>query len=146
MWLISSGWFDVGCFSVFKRQIETYVKAYINHITKVNIFLTVKAAYLESMMVQNAKAGFRRAILFIVCGNHCLWGLGWGASCAPLYVFLGCGRPNFRPSCTPGLRGPYAYSPQDIEDRIYFQLVATTLTPSWGWSRKGVLGIMQLGN
>lgn len=56
---------DVGCFSVLKRmygrQIETYVKAHINHITKVEFFIAFKAAYLETFTTQNAKAGFRGA-------------------------------------------------------------------------------------
>jgi hypothetical protein len=56
---------DVGCFSVLKRaygrQIETFIKAHINHITKVEFFLAFKAAYLASMTAQNAQAGFRGA-------------------------------------------------------------------------------------
>jgi hypothetical protein len=56
---------DVGCFSVLKRaygrQIETFIKAHINHITKVEFFLAFKAAYLESITAQNAQAGFRGA-------------------------------------------------------------------------------------
>jgi len=56
---------DVGCFSVLKRryshQIEDFIKAHINHITKVEFFIAFKAAYLESITPQNAKAGFRGA-------------------------------------------------------------------------------------
>ena len=56
---------DVGCFSVLKkaygRQIETFIKAHINHITKVEFFLAFRAAYIESMTAQNAQAGFRGA-------------------------------------------------------------------------------------
>ncbi|KFY28655.1 hypothetical protein V491_00357, partial [Pseudogymnoascus sp. VKM F-3775] len=56
---------DVGSFSVLKRaysrQIEIYVKAHINYITKVEFFIAFKAAYLETFTAQNAKAGFRRA-------------------------------------------------------------------------------------
>ena len=56
---------DVGCFSVLKRaysrQIETFIKAHINHITKVEFFLAFRVAYLESMTAQNAQAGFRGA-------------------------------------------------------------------------------------
>jgi hypothetical protein len=56
---------DVGCFSVLKkaygRQIETFIKAHINHITKVEFFLAFRAAYMESMTAQNAQAGFRGA-------------------------------------------------------------------------------------
>ena len=56
---------DIGCFSVLKRaygrQIETFIKAHINHITKVEFFLAFKAAYLVSITVQNGQAGFRGA-------------------------------------------------------------------------------------
>jgi hypothetical protein len=56
---------DVGCFSVLKRaygrQIETFIKAYINHILKVEFFLAFKAAYEQSITPQNAQAGFRGA-------------------------------------------------------------------------------------
>jgi hypothetical protein len=49
---------DVGCFSVLKRaygrQIETFIKAHINHITKVEFFLALVAVYQESMTAQNA--------------------------------------------------------------------------------------------
>ena len=45
---------DVGCFSVLKqaygRQIKTFIKAYINYITKVEFFLAFKAAYLASII------------------------------------------------------------------------------------------------
>jgi hypothetical protein len=41
---------DVRCFSILKRayscQIETFIKAHINHITKVEFFLVFKAAYI----------------------------------------------------------------------------------------------------
>ena len=56
---------DVGCFSPLKkaygRQIETFIKAHINHITKVEFFLAFKRAYLQAVSVQNAQAGFRGA-------------------------------------------------------------------------------------
>lgn len=56
---------DVGCFSVLKRaygrQIETFIKTHINHISKVEFFLAFKAAYEQSMTAQNAQAGFRGA-------------------------------------------------------------------------------------
>lgn len=58
---------DIGCFSVLKqiygRQIEDLMKAYINHITKVEFFIIFKAAYPQSITVQNAQAGFRGADL-----------------------------------------------------------------------------------
>lgn len=56
---------DVGCFSVLKRaysrQIEKFIKAHINHITKVEFFRAFAAAYKESITIQNAQAGFRGA-------------------------------------------------------------------------------------
>lgn len=56
---------DVGCFSVLKRsysrQIEDFIKAHINHITKVEFFIAFKAAYTQSITPQNAVAGFRGA-------------------------------------------------------------------------------------
>src|SRR6187402_51779 len=56
---------DIGCFSVLKRaysrQIETFIKAHINHITKVEFFLAFVAAYKELITAQNAQAGFRGA-------------------------------------------------------------------------------------
>jgi DDE superfamily endonuclease len=56
---------DVRCFSVLKRvysrEIETFIKAHINHITKVEFFLAFKAAYSASMTPQNGQAGFRGA-------------------------------------------------------------------------------------
>lgn len=56
---------DVGCFSVLKRaygrQIETFIKTHINHITKVDFFLAFKAAYSVSITAQNGQAGFRGA-------------------------------------------------------------------------------------
>ncbi|APA05390.1 hypothetical protein SS1G_09809 [Sclerotinia sclerotiorum 1980 UF-70] len=56
---------DVGCFGILKRsyscQIEGFIKAHINHITKVEFFIAFKAAYLQSFTIQNMKAGFRGA-------------------------------------------------------------------------------------
>ena len=53
---------DVGCFGVLKRaysrQIETFIKAHINYITKVEFLLAFKAAYSESITTDNTKAGF----------------------------------------------------------------------------------------
>jgi hypothetical protein len=56
---------DVGCFSVLKRkygrEIEHFVKAHINHITKVEFFLAFKAAHHATMTESNNKGGFRGA-------------------------------------------------------------------------------------
>jgi hypothetical protein len=43
----------------YGRQIETFIKAYINYITKVEFFLAFTAAYKESITAENAQAGFR---------------------------------------------------------------------------------------
>ncbi|ESZ97150.1 hypothetical protein SBOR_2463 [Sclerotinia borealis F-4128] len=57
--------FDIECFSVLKRtygqQIERYIKAYINHITKVEFLIAFKAAYLQSITIQNGLSGFHGA-------------------------------------------------------------------------------------
>jgi hypothetical protein len=56
---------DVRYFSILKQaysqQIETFIKAYINYITKVEFFLAFTAAYKELMTVENYQAGFHRA-------------------------------------------------------------------------------------
>ncbi|CAN5189596.1 hypothetical protein BH09PAT2_BH09PAT2_11550 [soil metagenome] len=56
---------DVGCFSPLKRaysrQIEGFMKAHINHITKVEFFIAFKHAYQQSITVANGQAGFRGA-------------------------------------------------------------------------------------
>lgn len=46
---------------MYGRQIETFIKAHINHITKVEFFLTFHAAYNQSITTQNAKGGLRGA-------------------------------------------------------------------------------------
>ncbi len=56
---------DVGCFSVLKRlygkELEAFIMAHINHITKPEFFIAFKAAHLATMTSQNIKAGFRGA-------------------------------------------------------------------------------------
>lgn len=56
---------DVGCFSVLKRmygrELETFIKAHINHITKTEFFIAFKAAHFNSMTSGNIQAGFRGA-------------------------------------------------------------------------------------
>jgi hypothetical protein len=48
---------DVGCFSVLKRsygkEIESFIKANISHITKTDFFLAFKAAHFASMTLTN---------------------------------------------------------------------------------------------
>jgi hypothetical protein len=59
---------DVGCFSVLKRrysqEIEVFIKAHINHITKAEFFITFQKAYNRTMTKENIKAGFSGAGLF----------------------------------------------------------------------------------
>ena len=54
---------DVGCFSVLKRsygrQLEAFIKAHINHITKTEFLLAFKAAHFNTMIAENIQAGFR---------------------------------------------------------------------------------------
>ena len=49
---------NIRCFSILKqaysREIKTFIKAYINYITKVEFFLAFKAAYLASIIAQNS--------------------------------------------------------------------------------------------
>jgi hypothetical protein len=56
---------DVGCFSALKkaygRQIEHFVRAHINHITKVEFFLAFQAAHFAAITESNIKGGFRGA-------------------------------------------------------------------------------------
>jgi hypothetical protein len=47
--------------SYSEAACHTFIKAYINYITKVEFFLAFTAAYKESMTAQNCQAGFRRA-------------------------------------------------------------------------------------
>ena len=60
---------DIRCFSVLKRvysrQIKTFIKAYINYITKVEFFLAFIVVYKELIIAQNAQAGFRGASLVL---------------------------------------------------------------------------------
>jgi hypothetical protein len=46
---------------MYRRQIETFIKAHINHITKVDFFLAFHVAYKQSITTQTAQAGFRGA-------------------------------------------------------------------------------------
>ena len=46
---------------MYGRQIEDFMKAHIHHITKVKFLMAFKAAYLQSITVQNAQAGFHGA-------------------------------------------------------------------------------------
>ena len=46
---------------MYGRQIEGFIKAHIHYITKVEFLIVFKAAYPQSITVQNAQAGFRGA-------------------------------------------------------------------------------------
>lgn len=56
---------DIRCFSILKRmygqEIKHFIKAHINHITKVKFFLTFKAAHHTTMTKSNNRGGFRDA-------------------------------------------------------------------------------------
>jgi hypothetical protein len=56
---------DVGCFSVLKRsygkELEDFIRAHINHITKPEFFIAFKAAHFATMTSENIKPGFRGA-------------------------------------------------------------------------------------
>jgi len=56
---------DVGCFSVLKRaygrELESFIRAHINHITKTEFFIAFKAAHFNTMTPDNIKSGFRGA-------------------------------------------------------------------------------------
>ena len=60
---------DVGCFNVLKRmygkELEDFIRAHINHITKPEFFIAFKAAHLAAMTSKNIKAGFRSASLIL---------------------------------------------------------------------------------
>jgi hypothetical protein len=60
---------DVGCFSILKqsysRQLEAFIKAYINYITKTEFLLAFKAAYFNTIIAENIQAGFRGAGLVL---------------------------------------------------------------------------------
>lgn len=56
---------DVGCFSVLKRlygrELEAFIKAYINYITKIEFLLAFKATHFKTITAANIQAGFRGA-------------------------------------------------------------------------------------
>lgn len=56
---------DIGLFGPLKRaygkEIETFIQAHVNHITKVEFFLAFHAAYKASMTSNNTLGGFRGA-------------------------------------------------------------------------------------
>ena len=56
---------DVGCFGPLKRaygrEIETFIKSLVNHITKAEFLIAFQAAFLKVFTPENVKAGFRGA-------------------------------------------------------------------------------------
>ena len=56
---------DVGCFSVLKRaygrELESFIRAHINRITKTEFFIAFKAAHFNTITPENIKASFRGA-------------------------------------------------------------------------------------
>ena len=53
---------DVRCFSVLKwaygQELESFIQAYINYITKTEFFIAFKAAYFNTITPENIKASF----------------------------------------------------------------------------------------
>lgn len=53
---------DVGCFSILKRcysqELKVFIKAHINHITKVKFFITFHKVYNRTITKDNIKASF----------------------------------------------------------------------------------------
>ena len=56
---------DVGCFSTLKRaygrELEDFIKAHINHITKTEFFIAFRAAHNKAITAENIQAGFQGA-------------------------------------------------------------------------------------
>jgi len=54
---------DVGCFrplkQVYSHEIELYIKAHINHITKTEFLIAFRSAFNKAITQQNAQGGFR---------------------------------------------------------------------------------------
>jgi len=46
---------------MYRRQIETFIRAHNTHITKTEFFIAFNMAYIQSKSILNAKAGFRGA-------------------------------------------------------------------------------------
>jgi hypothetical protein len=46
---------------IYSQQIETFIKAHINYITKIEFFLAFTTIYKKSIIAQNTQAGFRGA-------------------------------------------------------------------------------------
>jgi hypothetical protein len=51
---------------MYKHQIETFIKAYINYITKVEFFLAFYVVYKQSTILENTQSGFRRTSLILL--------------------------------------------------------------------------------
>jgi hypothetical protein len=44
---------------LYGKELEAFIKAHINHITKVEFFIAFKAAHTNTMTAENIRAGFR---------------------------------------------------------------------------------------
>lgn len=55
--------FDINCFNnlkhLYNNQIDRFIKAYINHILKIEFFIIFKIVYEKSITFQNMKSRFR---------------------------------------------------------------------------------------
>ncbi len=60
---------DIGCFNVLKRlygrELEVFIKVYINYITKTEFFIVFKAVYFNIIISNNIQEGFRGAGLML---------------------------------------------------------------------------------
>ena len=54
---------DVRCFNILKhcysQELEVFIKAHINYITKTEFFIAFHKAYIKTMTKNNIKAGFQ---------------------------------------------------------------------------------------
>ena len=54
---------DISYFSILKRsysrELEAFIKAYINYITKTEFLIVFKAAYISIMTTENVQTDFR---------------------------------------------------------------------------------------
>ena len=61
--------FDIDCFNNLKysynNQINGFIKVYINHISKIEFFITFKTIYKKSIISQNIKSEFRKIDLIL---------------------------------------------------------------------------------
>jgi hypothetical protein len=61
--------FDVSCFSILKylysKELEAFIKAHINYITKIEFFIIFKATHISTMIAEDIQSGFCSAGLVL---------------------------------------------------------------------------------